>query len=83
MYVDLDGVGDVKDGVTCDFKKDGFDLKVHGISGLNYRLVKDNLEKDIIPDQSKFTVKRNKVVIKLAKVIDAADINFSNYSNCH
>jgi calcyclin binding protein len=68
VYVDLEGVGTVKDNVTCDFKNDSFDLQVHDLNGLNYRLVKDNLEKDIVPGESRFVVKRNKIVIKLAKV---------------
>ena len=39
-----------------------------GLNGVNYRLLKDNLEKDIVPGSSKFIVKRDKVVIKLQKV---------------
>jgi calcyclin binding protein len=31
-------------------------------------LIKDNLEKDIVADKSKFIVKKNKVIIKLQKV---------------
>lgn len=42
--------------------------QVHGINGQNFRLFKDNLEKDIVPAESKFIVKRNKVVLKLQKV---------------
>jgi calcyclin binding protein len=68
IYVDLEGVGAVKDAVGCSFSKGGFDLTVRGLSGLNYRLVKDNLEKDIVPADSKIIVKRDKVVIKLKKV---------------
>ena len=37
--------------------------------GKNYRIIKDNLEKEIVPEQSKFSVKKDKVVIKLQKVI--------------
>jgi calcyclin binding protein len=43
--------------------------QVWGLSGRNYRLIKDNLDKDIVPDKSKIVVKKNKVVIKLQKVI--------------
>lgn len=68
IYVDIDGVGRVKDAVTCDFGLHSFDLKVMGLNGINYRLLKDNLEKDIVPGSSKFIVKRDKVVIKLQKV---------------
>lgn len=45
-----------------------FDLKVHGLNGRSYRLINDNLEKDIVPSQSKITVKKNKIVITLQKV---------------
>merc|ERR1712065_64188 len=68
IYVDLPGVGSVKDNVKCEFKKDEFDLTIHGLNGKNYRLLKDNLDKDIIPGNSKIIVKKDKVVVKLAKV---------------
>ena len=38
------------------------------LEGKNYRLVKDNLEKDIDPAKSRIIVKANKVVVKLQKV---------------
>merc|ERR1711916_379050 len=56
------------DNVKCEFKKDEFDLTIHGLNGKNYRLLKDNLDKDIIPGNSKIIVKKDKVVVKLAKV---------------
>mmetsp|Transcript_5206 Transcript_5206/g.11620 ORF Transcript_5206/g.11620 Transcript_5206/m.11620 type:complete len:259 (-) Transcript_5206:446-1222(-) len=68
IYVTLEGVGSVKDSVECEFKKDSFDLRVHGLNGKSYRLLKDNLEKDIVPDDCKTIVKKNKVTIKLKKV---------------
>jgi len=68
VFIDLDGVGNVKDRVTVDFDKHSFDLKVLDLDGKNYRLIKDNLEKDIVPSQSSFVVKKNKVVLKLQKV---------------
>jgi len=68
VYVDIPNVGSVKDNVQVVFGKSSFDLKVHGCDGKNYRLLKDNLDKDIIPEQSKFIVKKDKVVIKLQKV---------------
>jgi len=67
VYVDLEGVGSVKDNVKCDFTKDSFDLTVHGLNGKSYRLLKDNLDKDIVPESSKVVVKKDKLVIKLAK----------------
>jgi hypothetical protein len=41
---------------------------VIGLNGKNYRLVKTNLEKDIIPSESKTVVKPDKVIVKLKKV---------------
>jgi calcyclin binding protein len=68
VYAELDEVGSVKDQVQVSFDQHGFDLRVMGLNGKNYRLVKDNLEKDIIPSESTYVVKKNKVVIKLKKV---------------
>lgn len=68
VYVELEGVGSAKDRVSCTFGKYSFDLSVHNLNGKNYRLLKDNLEKDIVPGESKFIVKKDKVVIKLQKV---------------
>jgi calcyclin binding protein len=49
IYIDLEGVGTVKDGVSVNFTKSSFDVKVLNLNGKNYRLFKENLEKDIIP----------------------------------
>jgi calcyclin binding protein len=68
IYVDLPGVGGAKDRVTCDFGQHSFDMIVTDLDGKNYRLLKDNLEKDIVPAECTFKVKANKVVIKLCKV---------------
>jgi calcyclin binding protein len=68
VYVEIPNVGSVKDNVTVDFGTHSFDFKVHGCDGKNYRLIKDNLDKDIVPHESKFIVKKDKVVIKLQKV---------------
>jgi len=68
IYIDLPNVGSVKDKVKVEFGKHSIDLKIFDLDGKNYRLVKDNLEKDIIPDQSKVVVKSNKVLLKLHKV---------------
>lgn len=48
IFVELEGVGSVKESVSVSFSKTGFDLTVVGLNGKNYRLVKDNLEKDIV-----------------------------------
>lgn len=69
LYVPLPGVGDIpKDQVTCKFDKAAFDLIVNNLNGQSYRLKKDDLEHDIVPDKSKMIIKADKVVIKLAKV---------------
>lgn len=44
-----------------------FDLTILDLNGKNYRLVKENLEKDIVPEESKMIVKRDKIVVKLKK----------------
>lgn len=68
VFIDLEGVGSAKDRVQVEFGKHSFDLKVLDVEGKNYRLLKDNLEKDIIPGSSSYVVKKNKVVLKLQKV---------------
>jgi calcyclin binding protein len=71
IYVTLPNVGSIEDkenNVTCKFTKDEFDLCVMNLNGKNYRLKKDNLEHDIVPEKSKYIVKADKVVIKLQKV---------------
>lgn len=68
VYVEIPDVGKAKDRVSVNFGRYSFDLTVHDVDGKNYRLVKDNLEKDIVPSESKFIVKKDKVVLKLQKV---------------
>jgi len=63
----VDGVGAIKDRVTCDFGKDSFDLKVNGLNGKNLRLLKRGLEKDIVAAESKCIVKKNQIKIKMLK----------------
>merc|ERR1712146_766486 len=63
----VDGVGDIKERVTCDFTPSSFDLKVVNLNGKNLRLVKKGLEKDIVPAESKAVVKKNKITLKLKK----------------
>jgi len=70
IYVSLPNVGTAipRDNIQCNFTSTRFDLTVTGLEGKNYRLLKDNLEKDIDPNKSKYIVKRDKIVIKLGKV---------------
>ena len=68
IYVTLPSVGSIpKEQITCEFTKDSFDLIVRDLQDKSYRLFKDNLEKDINPDKSKFVVKADKVIVTLAK----------------
>ena len=64
----VDGVGEIKNRVTCDFTASSFDLKILGLNGKNYRLKKDNLDKKINVAESKIVVKKNKITIKMKKV---------------
>ena len=63
----VDGVGEVKDRVTCDFTSSSFDLKIGGLNGKHLRLLKKGLEKEILPAESKVIVKKNRVTIKMKK----------------
>lgn len=69
LYIDLPGVGSIdRSQITCHFTKTSVDLVVRDLKGQSHRLYKDNLEKDINPDQSKVIVKADKILIKLAKI---------------
>jgi calcyclin binding protein len=69
LYVPLPGVGAIdRSLIHCDFTATSFDLVVNDLKGKSYRLVKDNLEKDIDPAKSKIIVKADKVLVKLQKI---------------
>ena len=74
LYLPLPGVGskkqqDKKDDVHCVFEKNMFDVTVMDLAGKNYRLIrKNNLEHNIDPDKSKYIIKAEKIVVKLAKI---------------
>lgn len=68
IYIELPGVGSVKERVSCDFTSTSFDLKIMNFNGKSHRLIKDNLEKEILPETSKFIVKKDRIIIKLQKV---------------
>ncbi len=53
--------------------------QIHGLNGRNYRLYKDNLEKDIVPSESTYSVKANKVVVKLKKVRSVLECNGKSF----
>lgn len=42
--------------------------RVKDLAGKSYRLLQNNLDKDIVPEESKILIKKDKVIIKLQKV---------------
>lgn len=57
-----------RENITCDFTPTSFDLKISDYNGCHYRLLKNNLDKDINPEKSKIIIKSSKIIIKLGKV---------------
>lgn len=45
-----------------------YTCRVNDLDGKDYRLLQNNLDKDIVADESKILVKKDKVVVKLQKV---------------
>jgi len=68
VLISLEGVGAAKERCHCDFGIDSFDLRVTDVSGTNYRLVVEGLDKDIVPEESRLIVKKNRITLKLKKV---------------
>jgi len=70
IYVPLTGIGTHdKSKISCNFTSTSFDLIVSDFTdGKSYRLLNDNLEKEIDVSKSKYVVKPNKIIIKLGKV---------------
>jgi len=58
IHIDLTGVGAAKERVQCSFGKHSIDLTIHDLDGKNYRLVNENLEKDIIPAEVRCSLMR-------------------------
>ena len=79
VYIELSGVGSVKQNCNVKFSKISFDFSVTDLNGKSYRLVKDNLEKDIVPEESKMVVKANRVILKLQKV--KGEFNYDHWNN--
>jgi len=67
VYIDFPGVGASKDRVKCHYTEQKFDLQVRNHNGVNYRMIKEPLEKDIVPEMCKTIVKRDKIKLKLRK----------------
>ena len=69
IYIMLSNIGTLnKSQINCSFTKTSFDLTISDFDGANYRLLKDNLEHEINPEESKMKIKANKIIIKLQKV---------------
>ena len=69
VYVPLDGIGTHdKSKISCSFTNGSFDLIVSDWQGKSYRLLNDNLEKDIDLTKSKYIIKPNKILLKLGKI---------------
>jgi len=67
VYIDIPGIGLSKDRVICKYMADGFDLKITDHNGLNYRMSKQPLEKDIVPEECQTIVKKDQIKLKLKK----------------
>jgi len=67
VYIDFPGIGASKDRVTCNFSEHKFDLQIRNHNGVNYRMIKEPLEKDIVPDMCKTVVKSNQIKLKMRK----------------
>lgn len=70
VYIPLSGIGSHdKSKISCNFTPTSFDVVVADYTdGKSYRLLNDNLEKDIDVTKSKYVVKSNKIIIKLGKI---------------
>lgn len=79
VYADLENVLSAKERVHVEFTRTSFDLTVMDLEGKNYRLLKQNLDKEIVPEMCKFIVKKNKVILKLSK--KKGEYNFDHWTN--
>ncbi|KAL7524634.1 hypothetical protein ACHAXR_000656, partial [Thalassiosira sp. AJA248-18] len=75
VYVPLEGIGQHdKSKITCHFTPSSFDLIVTDFdldgkkNKKSYRLLNDNLEKDIDLSTTKYIIKPNKIILKLGKI---------------
>ena len=69
IYIPLPDIGTHdKSKISCHFTSTSFDLIVTDFSNKSYRLLNDNLEKEIDVTNSKYVIKPHKIIIKLGKV---------------
>eukprot|EP01018_Ginkgo_biloba_P013649 Gb_30699 [translate_table: standard] len=65
IYVSLEGVN--QERVISNFQPSSFDVKLHDIQGKNYRCGVPKLNKSIVPEKCRVTVKPQRVIITLQK----------------
>lgn len=65
VYLFLEGVNEEK--VVSNFQPSSFDVKLHDIEGKNYRCGVPKLNKAIVPEKCRLTVKPQRVIITLQK----------------
>lgn len=69
VYLPLPGIGQHDPTkISCNFTSSSFDIIVSDHQNKSYRLLNNNLEKDIDVSQSKYVVKSNKIIVKLGKI---------------
>jgi len=71
LYLPFPGVGSIpnkKEQISCEFGNNSFDVSVLNLNGKHYRIKRDTLEHDIVPEKSKYIVKADKIVVKLHKI---------------
>ena len=67
IYIELAGIGKLKDLISCNFELNSFDLLIQDSKDSHRRLHVDPLAQDIWPEKSKITVKSNKIIVSLHK----------------
>ncbi|XP_057827587.1 uncharacterized protein LOC131038731 [Cryptomeria japonica] len=65
IYVSLEGVN--QEQVVSNFQPWSFDVKFHDVQGKNYRCAVPKLNKAIVPEKCRLTVKPHRVIITLQK----------------
>ncbi|GAB4829362.1 hypothetical protein Ancab_019033 [Ancistrocladus abbreviatus] len=65
IYVSLEGVQEEK--IEATFKSMSFDIKFHDVQGKNCQFAIPKLNKEIVPEKCKVTVKPTRVMITLIK----------------
>lgn len=65
IYISLEGVN--QEQVVSNFQPWSFDVKFHDVQGKNYRYAVPKLNKAIVPEKCRLTVKPHRVIITLQK----------------